>query len=337
MPSLKDVANKAGVAQVTVSRVLNGSENVRPKTRKKVEKAIKSLGYTRNRAAKRLATKKGKTQMMGLLVPDIQNPFYVEVVRGVEEYALDNNYTVLICNFAQDEKRAKLYLDIMRSEGIDGLIAAPVEEWVKEISDLVRSGLPIVFIDRDLDGIETDSIVVNNKKGAFEAIEMLIKLGHSRIGFVGGKPQIPTTAERLQGYESALREAAIDKDDSLIKFGDSKHKSGKKLTDELLNLEKPPTALFTGNNLITLGALEAINTRGLKIPEDLAIVGFDDMFWSISLNPPLTAVSQPAYEIGRRAVEMLLQRIDKPDRAPAKVILNTKLMIRESCGSQVGN
>jgi len=228
MSSLKDVANKAGVAQATVSRVLNGSENVRPKTRRKVEKAIKSLGYTRNRAAKRLATKKGKTQMMGLLVPDIQNPFYVEVVRGVEEYALDNDYTVLICNFAQDEKRAKLYLDIMRSEGIDGLIAAPVEEWGKEISDLVHSGLPIVFIDRDLDGIETDSIVVNNKQGAFEAIEMLLKLGHTRIGFVGGKPQIPTTSERLQGYESAIKEAGIDKDDSLIKFGDSKNKSGKK-------------------------------------------------------------------------------------------------------------
>lgn len=335
MSSLKDVAKEAGVAQVTVSRVLNGSENVRPKTRQKVEKAIKVLGYTRNRSARRLATKKGKSQMMGLLVPDIQNPFYVEVVRGVEEHALDNDYAVLMCNFAQDERRAKLYLNIMRSEGIDGLIAAPVNEWVKEITDLVNSGLPIVFIDRDLDGIETDSIVVNNEKGAFEAIELLIKLGHTRIGFIGGKPQIPTTLARLQGYESAIKEAGIDKDESLIKFGDSKHASGKKLADELLNLKNPPSALFTGNNLITLGALEAINTRGLNIPEDVAIVGFDDMFWSISLNPPLTAVSQPAHEIGRRAVEMLLQRIDKPDREPAKVVLNTKLMVRESCGSNV--
>lgn len=333
MASLKDVAKEAGVAQVTVSRVINKSDNVRPATRRKVEKAIKKLGYTRNRVASRLASRKGKSHMMGLMVPDIQNPFYVEVVEGVEKYALENDYAVLMCNFAQNEKRAKLYLDIMTSEGIDGMIAAPVSEWDKEVANLVQSGLPIVCIDRNIRGVKTDTIVVDNRQGAFDAIELLINLGHDRIGFIGGKTQIPTTTERYQGYEEALMKHEIAIDKSLVKFGDSKHHSGKELVEELLTLDKPPTALFTGNNLITLGALETIHKRGLKIPKDIAIVGFDDMYWSISLNPPLTAVSQPAYEIGKRAVEMLLQRIENPDREPAKVVLNTKLMVRQSCGS----
>jgi len=337
MASLKDVAKEAGVALGTVSRVLNKSENVSPKTRKKVEKVIKKLGYQRNRVARRLRAKEGKTHMMGLLIPDIQNPFYVEVVRGVEEYALANDYAVLMCNFAQEEAREKLYLNIMRSEGIDGLIVAPVHQWDKGVIDLVHSGLPIVCVDRGLSGIEADVVVVSNSQGTFEAIELLVQLGHERIGFIAGKPQIPTSMERLRGYEAALRRYDIAKDESLIKFGDSKHESGKELSKELLSLEKPPTALFTGNNLITLGALETIHKRGLNIPDDIAIVGFDDMYWSISLNPPLTAVSQPGYEIGRRATEMLLQRIADPRREYAKVELRTKLVVRQSCGSHQGS
>jgi LacI family transcriptional regulator/LacI family repressor for deo operon, udp, cdd, tsx, nupC, and nupG len=182
-------------------------------------------------------------------------------------------------------------------------------------------------------GIEADVIVVDNQHGAFKAIELLLKLGHTHIGFIAGKPQIPTTIQRLRGYEDALREYDIERDKSLIKFGDSKFKSGKELTKELLETDCPPTALFTGNNLITLGALETIHKRGLQIPNDIAIVGFDDMFWSISLNPPLTAVRQPGYEICRWAVEMLLQRIENPNRMYTTVEFKTELMIRQSHGS----
>ncbi len=334
MSSLKQVAREAGVSPATVSRVLNSSANVSADTRLRVEKAIRILRYQPNRVARRLRTQDRSSKLIGVLVPDIQNPFYVEVVRGIEDRAYANHYAVLMCNFAQEEEKERLYLDIMRSESVDGLIVAPAHQRDRKVVELARSGLPIVCVDRGLRGIDVDVIVVDNRHGAREAVEHLTRLGHRRIAYVAGLPQIPSTMERLQGYEDALASRGIDKDEKLVRFGDSKHESGRRLTRELLDLPDPPTALFTGNNLITLGALETIHGRGLRIPEDVAVVGFDDMYWSISLNPPLTAVSQPGHEIGIRAADMLFQRIAEPDRPCAKLVLKTTLVVRRSCGSR---
>jgi DNA-binding LacI/PurR family transcriptional regulator len=188
-------------------------------------------------------------------------------------------------------------------------------------------------VDRGLKDADVDTVVVDNLEGARAAVDHLIRLGHRRIGHVAGLPSIPSTGERLAGYRAALEAAGIPLDPALVRHGNSKHESGRDLTGELLDLPDPPTALFTGNNLITLGALETIHGRGRRIPEDLALVGFDDMYWAISLNPPLTAVSQPGYEIGRRAAELLFQRVAEPDRPPAKVVLRTTLVVRRSCGA----
>lgn len=332
MNLLKDVAARAKVSPATVSRVLNNPENVNPITRSKVEKAIKDLNFKPSRVAQRLRTRDGNRKLIGLVVPDIQNPFYVEVVRGVEDKTYANKYAILMCNFAQDENKEKLYLDIMRSESVDGLIVAPVNEKDKDVENLVKTGLPIVCVDRSLSDVEVDVVLVDNEQGAYDATNYLISLGHTRIAYVGGLPTIPTTTQRKQGYERALNENKIKVDNSLIKFGDSKHESGKILTAELLNMKNPPTALFTGNNLITLGALETIHSLGLSIPKDISLLGFDDMPWSISLNPSLTAVSQPAYEIGKRAADMLFQRIAEPHQQNVKMLLKTKLIVRQSCG-----
>lgn len=334
MSSLKEVAEAAGVSPATVSRVLNHSEMVHADTRARVERAIRELQYQPNRVARRLRAREVSSKLIGLVVPDIQNPFYVDVVRGIEERVFANDYAVLMCNFGQDEARERLYLDIMRSESVDGLIAAPFHQRDRKVVDLVRDGLPIVCVDRGLEGVDVDVVVVDNREGAAEAVEHLIGLGHRRIAYVAGLPQIPSTMERLRGYEDALAAHGIEKDETLVRFGDSKHESGRRLAAELLDLPDPPTALFTGNNLITLGALETIHGRGLRIPEEVAIVGFDDMYWSISLNPPLTAVSQPGFEIGRRAADMLFQRIGDPGRPCAKVVLGTTLVVRRSCGSK---
>ena len=255
----------------------------------------------------------------------------MQVILGVEETAYARNHAVLMGNFAQDEAKEKMFLDIMRSEAIDGLIVTPARRDDKEVISMLKSGLPIVCVDRGLDNVEADIVLVDNKKGAHEAVALLITLGHKRIAYIGGLPQIPSSMERRDGYFQALTDSGIEPETELIKFGDSKHESGKSLTGQLLDLENPPTALFTGNNLITLGALETIHKRGLKIPEQIAIIGFDDMYWSVSLNPPLTAVSQPAFEIGRRAAELLFERINEPERQPVKLILNTQLKIRSSC------
>ncbi len=331
MSSLKEVAKLAGVSVATVSRVINNSAKVSPETVKIVNKAIKKLDFKPSRVAQRLRVKDGRKKLIGLIVPDIQNPFYVDVVRGVEDMSYENGFAIYMCNFAQDESKERLYLDLMQSESVDGLILAPVNEKDDRVIKLVNSGLPIVCVDRSLSDVEVDSVVVNNEEGAFAAVNHLASLGYKRIAYLGGLPGIPTTRQRMNGYISALKKNGIKVDKKFILTGDSKHISGKKMASELLDLEQPPEALFTGNNLITLGALEVIHSRGLKIPDDVAIIGFDDMPWSISLNPPLTAVSQPGYEIGRRAADILFQRIEEPDRENVQLVLNTKLVIRESC------
>ncbi len=331
MSSLNDVARKAGVSIATVSRVINNGTNVNEETKAKVLKAIKELKYQPSRVAKRLRSKSSSSNMLGLLIPDIQNPFYVDVLRGVEDVAYENNYAIIMCNFAQDENKERMYLEILQQESVDGLIAAPAHEKDVNVINLLNAGIPIVCVDRGLVGKEVDVVVVNNRDGAYQAVDHLAKNGYKRIAYISGQKKIPSSKYREQGYREALEDNGLYVDEDLIKYGDSKHKSGVDLCDELLSMSNPPDAIFTGNNLITLGALETIHKKKLKIPEQVAIIGFDDMYWSISLNPPLSAVRQPAYEIGRRACELLIQRIGDPTRSVIQMTLNTKLIIRESC------
>jgi len=329
--NLKKVAEKAGVSIATVSRVINDSPNVNPQTRIKIEKLIKELKYTPNRVAKRLRNRNTSSNLLGVLIPDIQNPFYVDVLRGIEDVAYRNKYALIMCNFAQDETKEKLYLDILQSESIDGLIAAPTHEYDQEVSNLVRTGLPIVCVDRGLMDVDVDVVLVENKKGAYMAVDYLAKKGYKRIAYISGIPKIPSSRDREQGYREALEQNDLLYEKELIRYGDSRHESGVKLCADLLELPNPPDAIFTGNNLITLGALETIHAKNLKVPDDIAIIGFDDMYWSISLNPPLTAVRQPAYEIGKCAAEQLISRINNPGRPTSSMILKTELMIRNSC------
>lgn len=328
---LMEVAEKAHVSIATVSRVINDHPKVNPETRLKVQQAIKELKYHPNRVAKRLRNRNASSNLLGVLIPDIQNPFYVEVLRGIEDIAYANKYALIMCNFSQDETKQRLYLDILESESIDGLIAAPTSEHDPAVVELVKKGLPIVCVDRGLMDVDVDVVMVENRNGAYSAVNYLARSGYKRIAYISGLPQIPSSRQREQGYVDALTANGLPVDRSLIKYGDSRHVSGVRLCEELLNLPEPPDAIFTGNNLITLGALETIHKRKLKIPEQIAIIGFDDMYWSISLNPPLTAVRQPAYEIGKRAAEQLISRINDPARPTVSIVMKTELMIRNSC------
>jgi DNA-binding LacI/PurR family transcriptional regulator len=330
MPSMNDIARKAGVSIATVSRVINNNGNVNDVTRAKVLKAIKDLKYQPSRVAKRLRSKTLSSHMLGVLIPDIQNPFYVDVLRGIEETAYSRNYAIIMCNYGQDEKKQKFYLEILRSEAIDGLIAAPAKEDDPLLKKIVSDGLPVVCVDRGLKDMDVDIVVVDNREGAYNAVKHLIESGYSRIAYISGLTTIPTSRQRELGYRDALAEYRLPVDESLIRHGDSKYNSGQDLCRELLSMKNPPDAIFAGNNLITLGALETIHTMGLKIPQDIAIIGFDDMIWSSSLSPSLTAVRQPAWEIGKRAGELLIQRIEEPGRACIQMILKTELMKRSS-------
>lgn len=333
MSNLKEVADLAGVSVATVSRVLNGDEVVKPATKAKVMQAIKTLKYSPNRVAQRLRSTKKRSRIIGLLIPDIQNPFYVDVIRGIEDFAYSSNCVVIIGNFSQDENKEQLYIDILKSESVDGFIVAPSNEKDRHIKQLIADGFPVVCIDRGLSEVEIDLVKVENQKGVFHAIEHLIALGHRKIGYIAGNQLIPTTLERIAGYQQAMEKNNIEIDPDVIVSRKSDYQSGLELAAQLLEMHQPPTAIFAGNNLLTLGALETIHKKGLRIPEDIAIIGFDDVYWANSLNPPLTAVRQPGFEIGRKSCELLVKRINDPERPFENLILATELMVRKSCGS----
>jgi LacI family transcriptional regulator/LacI family repressor for deo operon, udp, cdd, tsx, nupC, and nupG len=223
-----------------------------------------------------------------------------------------------------------MYLDILQSESIDGLIAAPVSENDQRLKDIIKNGLPVVCVDRGLTGIDVDIVWVNNEESSFNAVSHLVKSGYKRIAYISGLSSIPSSRMRENGYRRVLESNKLLYPE-LIKYGNSSYESGLVLCAELLDMSNPPDAIFTGNNLITLGALETIHKYKKEIPKDVAIIGFDDMFWSSSLNPPLTAVRQPAYEIGKRAGELLIQRINDPQRPCIQMTLNAELMVRSSC------
>lgn len=329
---LKTVASIAGVSIATVSRVLNGDPVVKDETRLAVQKAIKSSGYHPNRVAQRLRSTNRTKKLIGLLIPDIQNPFYVDVIRGIEEYAYQNGSAVVIGNFSQDQKREKLYIDILRSESVGGFIVAPSHGKDQYVEELIGEGHAVVCIDRGLTNVQVDVVKSDNERGAFNAVEHLIRIGHRRIAHITGDPSIPTTRERIAGYMEAHHQYGLPVDDNIIRGRESNFISGVEITREILALADRPTAIFAANNLLTLGALETILHQGLRIPEDMAVVGFDDMYWATSLNPPLTAVRQHGFEIGQRAIELLYQRIQHPLRLPANVEVKTSLMVRKSCG-----
>lgn len=332
MATLKDVAREADVSVSTVSRVFNTPEKVHPGTEEHVRKTADRLGYQPSRVARRLRIEKGEANLIGLVIPDIQNPFFADVTRGVEDVARDHDYTLILGNSDEDPDKQRLALNTLETEDVDGVIVPPVSKTDPEVKRLVEGSIAVVCVDRRIDNVRVDTIVSDNRKGAYEAVSHLIDLGYERIAFIGGIPRISTSVERRKGYKDALRDHGLPVDPTLIREGNSRQEGAARLTSDLLDLDDPPKALFTGNNLTTLGALSALNVRGVRIPEDVALVGYDDIPWAMALNPPPTVVDQPGYEIGRRAAEILLDRITEPNRSPTTVALKPNLIVRQSCG-----
>lgn len=330
MASLEEVARRARVSIATVSRVLNKSDKVVPRTRAVVEKALRDLGYRPSRVARRLRMNGGSAHLVGLIIPDIQNPFYAEIARGVEDAASASECAVLLCNSDERLEKERFYLDVMRAESVDGVILPPFDETDPAVVEFVATGVPVVCVDRSHARVKTDLVEVDNHQGAFEAVRHLIAKGHRNIGLIEGRTQVSTSRERRRGYLDALEEAGIAPRKELMRAGDFKQDSGRILTNELLDLRRPPTALFVCNNLMTVGALAALHQRGVQIPAEVALVGFDDLPWAEALDPPPTVVRQPAYHVGRQAMELLLKRIQQPESPPVTVRLRPELIVRRS-------
>ncbi|MDI1320830.1 MAG: LacI family DNA-binding transcriptional regulator [bacterium] len=331
IPSLIDVARRAKVNISTVSRVINQTGKIGAETQERVLKVMRELGYKPNRVARRLRTQAGSTHLLGLIIPNIQNIFFADLARGVEDVAYKNNFALLLCNYDEDEAKERFYLDVMQSESVDGIIIPPIQETDQAVLQVVRNGTPVVCVDRSVSSGNLDKVEVDNHIGALRAVEHIISRGHRRIGVIGGPLDSSTGRERLRGYKDAHAQAGITLKTELIRFGDFKQHSGRVLAHELLSLSDPPTALFVCNGLMMAGALEAIAARGLKIPRQVAIVGFDELTLADVFNPPLTVVRQPAYEVGKCAAELLLKRIEDPKRPASSLKLLPELIVRKSC------
>jgi LacI family transcriptional regulator len=333
MATTKDVALRAGVSVSTVSHVLNATRFVAPERRERVLLAMRDLGYEPNAVARSLRV--NRSRAIGLIISDIGNPFFTAVVRGVEDAAQAAGYIVILCNSDEDPDKEETYLRQLRSNRVDGLILAPAGVAHAYLRALVRQASPVVFIDREVPTLEVSAVVLANEPAAYAAVGHLIELGHRRIGMIIGRPEVSTTAQRRAGYERALLGARVEIDPRLVQEGGSKVEPGREAADRLLDLAERPTAIFSANNQMTIGALAAFEERGVRVPDDMAVVSFDDFAWAGFFRPPLTTVAQPTYELGRRAIEVLLRRIEDGSAPPERIELPGTLVVRDSCGAHL--
>jgi len=326
---ISDVARRAGVSTATVSHVINGTRHVSEETRARVLAAIAELEYLPSAVARSLKTK--STGTLGVTVSDISNPYFTAIVRGIEDVASANDYNVIICNTDEDKDKEQRYLRVLLAKRIDGLIIAPTGFPSPLLETMQAAGIPIVLVDRSVEGMNLPIIKVDNEAGAYQAVSHLIQDGHQRIGIITGLPQVSTSHERYAGYERALQEHDLPTDPRLVRIGYSKPEGGFRAALDLLGADQRPTALFTTNNLMTMGALMALRHLGLSCPGDVAIIGFDDHDWAPIFVPPLTVVSQPTYEVGTTAAELLIGIVRGMRRETLDHVLPTKLIVRGSC------
>ncbi|GFP32604.1 LacI family transcriptional regulator [Candidatus Hakubella thermalkaliphila] len=330
MTTIKDLAKMANVSVATVSRVINKSGYVSPELTRRVDQAIAESGYEVNALARSLKT--AKTHTIGLIIADISNPFFTSVIGGVEDIAYKHGYNLILCNTDENLEKEKLYLQVLRGKMVDGLIISPALRKANELRELLERHLNVVFMDRRIDGVpEALCVRADNLRGARMAVDYLLELGHREVALVGGPFEVTSGLERHEGYVAALREAGIEPRPELMKMGDFRKEGAYRSTLELLQLKNRPTALFVANNLMTIGSLLAIRDMGFSIPDDISIIGFDDMDWTVLANPPLTTVAQPTYEMGVTAMELLIRQMHKEKIDQKEILLSPELRVRESC------
>jgi LacI family transcriptional regulator len=326
MVTIKDVARRAGVSSSTVSRTLSGKIPVDEKTRERVLAAVKELNYQPNALAKGL--KEGRTGTIGLIVPNICNPVFPLVSRGVEDTARKHGYTVVLCNTDEDIDIEKDYILKLQKKWVDGIILATSGRQNHHILELKDTSLPMVLLIRKL-GDEVDAVVIDNKKAAFDAVTFLIRSGHKRIAIVNGDQKLSLYRERFQGYLQALKEAGLDYDPDLsLEIPD--HADCYDSITGHLKAKQLPDAVFAVSDPLALHVMRAIKDAGYRIPEDISVMGFDNLQFSPYLDPPLTTVNQPLYKMGAAAAERIITLIEGKPAAPIVQVMDTELVIRKS-------
>jgi len=334
MATIDDVAKLAGVSKSSVSRVLNGNfQYMSDDMKHRILTAIEDLQYSPNSLARGL--KKKETQVIGIVLSDISNTFWSDVLKGVQEECNVNGYSLMV-SFNEVAEMERETLLLLRNRQVDGLIVNTTGSNPKLFQDLQEEKFPFVMLDRSLDGMNVDTVIVNNLAGAEQAIQHLIDQGHRRIGILlHPLGNLSPRLERLEAYKQTLLSNGLQVSEEYIKICGLARGEGTKAMEELLSMPEPPTAVFTTNIALSLEALTGIKKFGLKVPADISVVGYDDFIWSPLLDPPLSTVAQPSYEMGVMAASLLIDRIRGKRKKSKTVQLQPSLVIRGSCAPPV--
>jgi DNA-binding LacI/PurR family transcriptional regulator len=326
---MRQVARRADVSLATVSRVLSGSTTVGDASRRRVLDAVEAMGYRPNRLARNL--RRQQADMIGVVVSDIENPHFSETVRVVEDEAYKAGYRVLLCNTDETADKQQAYLEMMAAERVLAAIVSPADAQAAGVDALLSLGIPVVAFDRMIGDERTDAVVCANVEGLRRATEHLIWLGHERVAFLGGRTDVETGAERLEGYTLAMRAAGLT---PFALDGGFRTEGAEQAVEDLLTHAQRPTALLVANNLMTLGAMRALRRAGIGIPDEIALVGVDDPPWAELVDPPLTAVAQPVRLMARTAMQLVLERLEGRRVETRRVVLPLELRVRRSCGAR---
>jgi len=326
--TLKMVAESAGVSVNTASRAINNKQDINLETKKRVLKIAQDLGYVRNDTAVALRTK--KTGTIGVVIADNRNPFYAEVLNGMEVAARKKNYHIILANTQRDYRKEEEAINLLLNKRVDGLLIAPVQDRDDDIKKLIEANIPFVIVGRDFNDIDLDAVYNDEVKGGFLATEYLIKKGHKKIAFINGVLHKSPAKGRLKGYKKALKECEIPFNDALISVGDIDVKDGYERTKQMLKKNLNFTAIFAYNDMMAFGAMQAIKEKGLRIPENIGLVGYDDILFSSLISPALTTIKLKKQELGVESVKLLLSRINGNRKKAKKVMLDVDIITRKT-------
>lgn len=332
--TLKQIADELGISAMTVSRAINNKSNVDEKTRERVLKTAEQMGYTPNYLAKGLVSK--KTNTIGVVLPEISHAFFPEVVRGIEEVTHSSDYQLILTHSAESYDRERNAIQTLRSQRVDGLLVSSCQS-EKDFSlykDVIEAGMPLVFFDRSIEGIGASCVKVNDRESSQKATEHLIGHGYKKIGHLSGPVKVSIGYERYRGYQDAMEEAGLPVKDEWVVDSGFQEEGGRRGMKKLLDLpaDLRPEAVMAVNDPCAFGAMEAIYEAGLRIPEDIAIVGFTDEIRAALISCPLTTIHQPAYEVGKRGAQKLLKVIENKEEPLETIEIKTELIVRRSCG-----
>ena len=333
MATIQDIADRAGVSKATVSRVLNNYQYINKETQERVQKAIEEVNYSPSNLARGMRLK--RTQTIGLLVADISNPFYSETAKAVINLANSYGYAVILGTTDDNMKNQAEFISILKQHRVDGFIFASVLLNDTPVKQLISSGVPTFLLNRRFSqNRNVNYVVLDNQSGTYMAVEHLVKLGHRRIGFLRGHNSFSTSKDRFQGYMNAVKDYNLDFDDSLIQSGDFNEKQAYQATLNLIGLPSPPSAIVAANDLMAFSAMGAISTKGLRIPNDIALVGFDDVEMAQNSFVQLTTVAQNLHTMAEIATRTLIQMIEGGQvQVPVQVMLKPQLIVRRTCGA----